>query len=69
MTVKYITTYVAAGYTITSGGTLKVTPTGGIGGAGLTATAYTDIFNHGKIANTNAAQGTGVYLEAGGYFE
>ena len=66
MTAKYITTYIASGYTWTGGGTLKITPTGGMGGSGLTTTVATDIYNHGKITNTASNRGVGVYLEAGG---
>ncbi len=50
MTAKIITTYIAAGYTLSSSfSDLYITATGGVGGTGVTAHAASYVHNYGKI--------------------
>jgi hypothetical protein len=65
MTIKTISTYVAAGYTLAvkySG--LLITSTGGVGGTGVSCPAYAAITNAGKV-NADAAH-NGIRFANGG---
>ena len=65
MTTKTISTYIAAGYTLSSAySRLVITTSGGIGGTGLFAGSYAKIFNDGAIHGSGASDG--VVLNAGG---
>jgi len=65
MTIKYLTTYIAAGYTIASGVTeLIISPTGGVGGTGISASAFKTIFNEGQV--DGHAKSYGINLTGGG---
>ena len=66
MSVKYITTYIAAGYTVGSGVTeLIITPTGGVGGGEILASFFLDLFNEG-VVNDHVVGGAGIELQGGG---
>ncbi|MGI8839602.1 MAG: beta strand repeat-containing protein [Caulobacteraceae bacterium] len=66
MTTKYITTYVAAGYTLTSAySVLDITSTGGVGGTGVYAFSPATIDNYGVIVSSRSGR-AGVQLFAGG---
>ncbi len=66
MTTKTISTYIAAGYVLsTKYSAVKITSTGGVGGTGLAAYAYTDVFNYGQL-HASGISGYGLKLNAGG---
>ena len=66
MTAKIISTYIAAGYTLSSSfDGLIITSTGGVGGTGVTAHPGAYVNNYGKIN----ANGTGIDLVGSGAVE
>ena len=65
MTTKTISTYIAAGYTLSASfNELIITPTGGVGGTGVTAPASASVFNYGKVNASGSS--IGISLLAGG---
>ena len=65
MTTKTISTYIAAGYTLSSTfSELLITSMGGVGGTGVTAQSFATISNAGKI--NASGNGYGITLGAGG---
>ena len=73
MTTKTISTYIAAGYTLSSSfSELLITKTGGVGGTGVKATASALVDNYGKVNASGSnfgidlVAGGGVFNEQGG---
>ena len=68
MTTKTISTYVAAGYSLSSAySRLVIRASGGIGGTGLLADSYARIFNDGVVHGHRPSNG--IVLNAGGFIQ
>jgi len=65
MSTKTISTYISAGYTLAAQyGTLVITPTGKIGGTGLTLNHAATVDNYGIVRSTSGANGVSAFAAA-----